>query len=102
MFKMGKRKKTHYDWLPEMLADYTKGKPLRFDRYGEYHMRIVDAGTCCLDIWTTGKYYVVETNYNLLEAHVTERAGEKGDIPTWDDKALIYFLDKMFFPLEVI
>jgi hypothetical protein len=55
----------------------------------------MDGGYTVLDVWTTGRYYVVTTDYlELFDGNVVERGGEKGQIPL--DK-LWGFLDTLFF-----
>lgn len=67
-------------------------------------MRLMDGGMTCLDIWTTEKYWIKETNYVEQKdpgtPSVTERGGEKGFVPS-KNPALTEFLDTIFFAVEL-
>lgn len=101
---MGRDKNVHYRDLPEMLASYSSERSLDYNRYSDYHMRIMDGGFTTLDIWTTARYYVLSTDYNEQKADkkmlVIERGGEKGFIPTTSPE-LDNWLDKLFFATEI-
>lgn len=92
-------RKTHYANLESLLKEYANYHSLTFHRYSPYHMRIFDEGTVCFDVWTTGKYYVKETNYNLLPLRVVERAGEKGELIV-NKKSVFQFLNRLFYPID--
>ncbi len=94
-------KARHYPSLPQMLEEYAESHDIFFAQYSEYHMRLILSELVCLDIWTTAKYYFVSSDYRLLEAHIRERAGEKGFVPT-KRKELVKWLDMAFYPLEFI
>ena len=98
---MGHSHNTHYPKLMGFLREYAKQRSLDFDVYSEYHMRLMDGGIVCLDIWTTAKYYFVETNYNVYQAHFIERGGENGNVPT-KKKELYGWLDRAFYPLDTL
>jgi hypothetical protein len=92
---MGKQK-NHIPGLAETLQDYTESRALDFHQYSPYHMRIMDGGYIVLDVWTTGRYYIMMTDYTeLTDGNVIERGGEKGQLPTQD---IPNFLDKIFYP----
>lgn len=95
-------KKFHYDELPFWLHDYAKSLFLDYEQYSAWHLRLKDeAGTVCIDFWTTGKYYILETNFHRYRGmHIRERAGEKGKVNVKDKKKLYKWLDELFFPLE--
>lgn len=94
---MGKR--YHNKHLPTVLYMYANDRVLDYHRFDEYHLRLTDGGYTCLDIWTTGSYYIKETDYfAMVGTGKIERAGEKGHIPAWDGDRLRDWLDKMFFP----
>jgi hypothetical protein len=93
-------KKYHRNNLPALLEKYSKSRTLDFHRYSDYHMRLMDGGYITLDVWTTGKYYVLQTDYyKLSENKIIERGGEKGFVPS-DDK-LQEWLDKLFFAVDL-
>lgn len=97
---MGKRAKTHYSYLPGWFMAYAKSHNMRFDVYSTYHMRLMDDSIVCLDAWTTGKYYIKETNYVEYHAGIVERGGEKGQLPTDSQTEFNMFLNKLFFPID--
>jgi hypothetical protein len=97
---MGKRAKTHYGYLITWFNDYAKVHHLRFDVYSPYHMRLMDEGTVVLDAWTTGKYYVKETNYVEYHAGIIERGTEKGELPVDSQTAFNMFLNRLFNPID--
>lgn len=89
------KQKNHIAGLSERLVEYAEKRVLDFHQYSPYHMRIMDGGFTVLDVWTTGRYFVLTTDYNeMLDGAVVERGGEKGWIPTDD---LWPFLDKLFY-----
>lgn len=100
-------RRVHRDELPTTLEAYADERGLEYIRYSEYHMRIFydrsfhgAAGwraRVALDAWTSGKYWVKETNY----FHgIIERGGEKGWLPTGQND-LYGWLDKLFFAVEI-
>lgn len=94
---VSRRKKQHIPELPSLLDSYAVARALQLDKYSEYHMRLMDGGYTVLDIWTTGRYYVLTTDYRaMVSASITERGGEKGELPSVHK--LYDWLDKMFFP----
>src|SRR6476661_8702993 len=93
--------KNHIPGLAERLANYADKRVLDFHQYSPYHMRITDSGYVILDIWTTGRYYIVMTDYYLfLDDAIPERAGEKGSIP-YEAEKLWSFLDTIFFGADM-
>lgn len=99
---MGRKRRQHYEHIPVLLESYCAGRTLDFQRYSEFHLRLMDGGYTVLDVWTTGRYYILTTDYlSLLGAHtMIERAGEKGVIPTQNEADLFAWLDTLFFPTE--
>lgn len=95
---MTKHKKQHRAGLLSALSEYTDDRELVLLDFSEYHMRIVDEGYTILDLWTTGRYYVVATDYNekYPSSPLVERQGEKGTLPV-EEYELRTFLDKLFF-----
>lgn len=98
---MGRRTKTHHWQLPKLLEQYAKENGFFYVRYSEYHMRIIQDDIVCFDAWTTAKYYIVGTEFVEYGAGMTERAGEKGILPT-NKKELYSFLNKLFYPIDFL
>lgn len=94
---MNKKRKFH-DWnLANHLKAYAKERGVVYSQYNPYHMRLSYDKTAVVDVWTTHKYWVKETNYSH---NLTERQGEKGHFPEGKDN--IYdFLDKLLFAVEI-
>lgn len=89
------KQKNHIDGLSERLAQYAERRILDFMQYSPYHIRMMDGGFVVVDMWTTGRYYVVMTDYlEMTDGNVVERQGEKGQLPVDN---LWPFLDKLFF-----
>lgn len=87
--------KNHIPKLDNTLAEYTNRRMLDFYQYSPYHFRISDGGFVVLDVWTTGRYYIVMTDYKeMTDGNVAERQGEKGQLPI---ENVTPFLDKIFF-----
>ncbi len=101
---MSRRKRFHHKHLPELVQDYTDSRNLDYNRYSEYHLRVIDQEFTCVDIWTTAKYWIKETNYHLqgeyTEETPVERGGEQGFLPVDRDK-LFDYLDRIFYATEL-
>lgn len=97
---MGRAKKEHYKQIARWLKQYAAENDLYYARYSEYHMRIAMDEVACLDAWTTGKYYVKETDYSVFEADIIERGGETGWLEVDDERLFFSFLDKLFNPID--
>lgn len=98
---MSRRKSRQVYGLPAMVKLYARNRTLDFYRYSEYHMRLTDSGYICIDIWTSGKYWVKETNYyKMTDKPIIERGNEKGWIPE-NYPELEKFLDKLFYAAEM-
>lgn len=93
-------KKYHNKRLPYALENYADSRTLEFYRYSAYHMRIIDDGYTIVDLWTTEKYWIKETNYyKQSDKSVVERANETGFLPS--KKGELYkFLDGIFYATE--
>lgn len=87
--------KRHINDIDITLRSYTKRRSLEFSQYSQYHMRVSDGGYIVLDVWTTGRYYILTTDYAEIAEGTIERGGEKGFLPT---NNLDNFLDKIFYP----
>lgn len=91
--------KNHVPQLGNRVAFYAEKRMLDFHQYSLYHMRVMDGGFVVVDIWTTGRYYVVMTDYlEMLEGNVVERGGEKGQLPLDN---LEEFLDILFYGQQI-
>lgn len=89
------KQKNHIAGLVDKLNEYSEKRQLDIAQYSPYHLRIMDGGYVVLDVWTTGRYFIVMTDYNeMTDGNVVERQGEKGQLPL---DALTPFLDKIFF-----
>ncbi len=87
--------KNHIPRLYTRVQAYADARSLDFHLYTPYHMRITDGGYVTLDMWTTGRYYVLMTDYLAMVGGGIERGGEKGSVPI---KELEPWLDMLFFP----
>lgn len=96
---MSRRKNDHYHQLADFLQEYAIKNDLHYARYSEYHMRLIQGDMVCFDVWTTAKYYIVGTEFLEYGEHITERAGEKGSVPT-TKKELYAFLNRLFYPID--
>lgn len=91
--------KNHIPGLAEKLQVYTDNRLLDMHQYSPYHARIMDGGFVVLDIWTTGRYFILTTDYAVMtDENIIERGGEKGSIPIGSVEDLESFLDLIFFP----
>lgn len=99
---MSKRKRQHYAHLSKILEEYTNERSLDFERYSDFHMRLMDGGFTTLDVWTTGRYYVLHTDYSAQDNQsVIERGGEKGMVPLDSGVDLYDWLDKLFYAVDM-
>jgi hypothetical protein len=128
---MSRRKNTQYPWLKPALIEYTNDRNLDLEIYSEYHMRVMDGGFTTIDLWTTGRYYVLHTDYSAqmpkaeipggvlsidmndperLKKHkldvsgrprFLERGGEKGMLPLEVEPELYDWLDKLFYAVDM-
>jgi hypothetical protein len=93
------KQKNHIPGFAERLLTYTEERLLDLHQYSPYHLRITDGGYVAVDCWTTGRYYVLLTDYEALGfTDIVERQGEKGQLPV---NNLQSFLDKLFFTEEL-
>lgn len=93
---MTKHKKVYVEGLVDKLWEYADARELDLQNYSKWHYRLLDQGFTVLDIWTTGRYYVVDSDYaaKYPGADLVETAGQKGQL---DMNNLWPFLDKLFF-----
>jgi hypothetical protein len=86
--------------LPSLLERYATRCGFEFHQYSPFHLRLIDQDFTVIDCWTTGKYYVKQTNYNLQTTkRIIERGGEKGWLPS--DNKLEQWLDKLFYAADM-
>lgn len=98
---MGGRKKYHNLDLPQILEAYAKRRSVKFDKYSQFHMRLLYSPIAVIDIWTTEKYYIVTTNYSETGGKgLTERGGETGFVPH-EQAQLTKFLDELLFAADL-
>lgn len=104
---MSRKPRQHHKGLPATLRRYADSRALDFHQYSKYHMRLMDGGFTVLDVWTTGRYYILATDYlDMVGTDHIERAGEKGNLNFTDfsipgNKPKLYtWLDRIFFPEE--
>lgn len=97
-------KNPHYADLESILSTYADSRSLDFFKFSPNHMRLTDGGYCVIDTWTTGRYYVLTTDYRAMEPTVKtiERGGEKGSLilgngKDLDRKNTSAWLDQLFF-----
>lgn len=87
------RRNKHIPNFDTILRTYAENHLLDLYQYSPYHYRLTDSGYTTVDMWTTGRYYVMTTDYlELVGEGMVERGGEKGSLPTNLDD----FLDKLF------
>lgn len=95
---MSRHKKHHNFKLPGLLESYADSRNITFHQYSEYHMRLMD-GFTVIDIWTSGRYYVLSTNYaEMTDKSIVERGGEKDELN--DDTYT--FLDNLFYAPDML
>lgn len=88
--------KNHIPEFGGRLAAYAELRGLDLHQYSMYHFRIMDGGYVVVDAWTTGRYFIVMTDYNeMTDGNIVERQGEKGNLPISE---LSEFLDDIFYP----
>lgn len=94
------KQKNHIPGLIDKLTAYAEVRALDMHQYSPYHIRIMDGGYVTVDLWTTGRYYILMTDYaEMTDGNIPERQGEKGQLPTQQLQA---FLDKIFYAGEVL
>lgn len=100
---MSRRKNPRYEHLKKWLKEYSDTRTLDFNVYSPYHMRIMDGGYVTLDAWVTGRYYVLQTDYNSINTDkgIIERQGEKGSLEVDNKEALFKWLDQLFFAADM-
>ena len=86
-----------FDSLIQTLRDYAESRTLELTEFTDIHTRLTD-GYTVMDIWpTTGRYYILSTNYaDMTTKPIVERGGEKGFVPLGKNK-IFDWLDIVFF-----
>lgn len=90
---MARKRKTHNWELPAALESYAQERGIEYTRFSPFHMRI-SYDRAVVDIWTSNRYWVKETDYGT---GIVERGGEKGELPSNTSD----FLDKLLFAVEI-
>lgn len=85
--------KKHNWQLPKLLATYADERGVDVIRFSPFHMR-VSYDKAVVDIWTSNKYWVKQTNYGN---GIIERGSETGSLPP----DLYEFLDELLFAVEI-
>jgi hypothetical protein len=99
---MSRKKQWHNHELESWLSDYAEKRALDFHKYSEYHMRLMDGGYIAIDIWTTEKYWVKQTDYfKITDKTIIERGGEKGTLP-YGKENIEEWLDKLFYAADML
>lgn len=89
--------KNHIPGFADRIQNYAEKRSLDLHQYSPYHFRIMDGGYVVVDLWTTGRYYILMTDYlEMTDGNVIERGGEKGSLPLELDG----YLDNIFYPME--
>lgn len=99
------RRKAHRHGLEGMLLRYAASRKLdlKFFAAGS-QIRIHDSGYIAIDIWLTGKYHVVEANYNQLVHdfwRLKPRYNERGTLPA-SDLEFGRFMDNLFYAADAL
>ena len=96
---MSRRIRIHYPKLYGWLSEYADKHTLDFQKYSAYHMRMMDGGYVTLDAWTTGRYFIMQTDYRAMnpEKHLLERQYEKGMLDVLNKGKLFKWLDELFY-----
>lgn len=97
---MGRKRSIHYPQLESFMKEFADEYDMTYQRYGAYHMRLLGPFTV-LDVWTTGRYYVLGTDYYKMAPGIIERGAEKGFVPT-KKKPFIDFLHKLYYPVDYL
>lgn len=96
------KQKNHIPGFIDKITEYADKRVLDLHQYSPYHLRLMDGGYVVLDVWTTGRYFVVMTDYEaLFDGNVEEREGEKGQLPQIIPGELWPFLDTIFFGADL-
>lgn len=89
------------DNLQSVLDKYAKSRGLELFSYNnDIHFRIIDPAFTTIDLWpTTGRYWIMDTNYNT--PGIPERTDEKGFLP-YGEQGTFEFLDKLFYAKDLV
>lgn len=95
------RRRHRGDDVSGTLHGWSDTRTIELLEFSPIHRRLTD-GFTSIDIWpTTGRYWVGQTEYyKMTDKHIVERGGEKGELPMGDE-AIIAFLDKLFFAVDM-
>lgn len=91
------RREHRSDNLTRTIWEYADKRTLELTPFSGIHYRLSDSGYTMLDIWpTTGRYYILSTDYAELGLREIERGGEKGFLP-FETEVIYKFLDAIFY-----
>lgn len=101
---MSRKKNPYHEEIIVNLQLYATSRSLDLAQYSKWHYRITNDSYTILDIWSSAKYYIMETDYASYSGnHDTgERTGEKGKLPATEGKVLFDWLDKIFYATELM
>lgn len=81
--------------IPDMLTKYATDRGLKVEQYSPWHFRIFYTAAT-VDVWTTGKFYVLQSDYG---GKAIESGGRKGTLHhKW--KYAMKTLDDIIFAAE--
>lgn len=95
------KKRRRNDNVLQTLNAYSDSRTIDVIQFSELHCRMTDDFTS-IDFWpTTGRYWIMKTNYFEQGGKgVNERGSEKGELPHGKD-SIFQFLDELFFAIEL-
>ena len=92
------RRKKHYPLLPGWLQHYAALRALDFQAFSDLHMRLSDGGNTAMDVWITGRYFLLASNYAALGYPAYTPGLPRTGIVPLREGALTAMLDQVFYP----
>lgn len=98
----GMAKTKHRPELAKFIKDYAKARILDTGIINGQQTRISDGGFCKIDIWMSGKYHIIDSDYHRMIPNKTiaSRRQERGELPR-SRESFGVFMDHIFFPPEI-